>query len=345
MKRFDLNTLGEAGWRGAITAAAGALRRGDLVAVPTETVYGLAADATNARAVAGIYAAKGRPSFNPLIAHVTDLAMAERHGLFNAEAKALAVAFWPGPLTMVVPKRAGSPVVDLVTAGLDTLALRVPDNAATSALIATLGAPDAAPSAHRSGGISATSADDVIAELGDRVAIILDDGPSLVGLESTIVLLTDGPARLLRPGGCPRAAIEAVLGYALVDGAGEGGAGEAVGGEAGDGEGRGDPRPLAPGMLTSHYAPRAAVRLDAVALAPGEAWLGFGPGAPAGLTPATPQANLSPSGDPIEAAATLFRSLRQLDASGAHTIAVAPIAGDGLAEAIRDRLARAAAPR
>ena len=334
MKRHDLKALARgnrtAAVTGAIVAAAGALRRGQLVAIPTETVYGLAADATNARAVAGIYAAKGRPSFNPLIAHVADFAMAEVHGVFDAETRALAEAFWPGPLTLVVPKRAGSPIADLVTAGLDTLALRMPNNPATLALIKELGQPIAAPSANRSGGISPTSADDVIAELGEKVAVILDDGPCQIGLESAIVMIADGVARLLRPGGAPREAIERVLGRELV---------------ASD-EAASDPqRPLAPGMLTSHYAPNALVRLDAVDVRPGEAWLGFGPGEPAGSGEAIRAENLSPTGDPVEAAANLFRLLRTLDASGARMIAVAPIRGDGLLEAVRDRLARAAAPR
>jgi L-threonylcarbamoyladenylate synthase len=230
----------------------------------------------------------------------------------------------------VVPKLPSSPVVDLVTAGLDTLAIRVPNNAATLALIRALDQPIAAPSANRSGGISATSAGDVVGELGSSVAVILDDGPSHVGLESTIVMIADGVARLLRPGGCPRESIEAVLGKPLLS----------VDGQDGDAE-----RPLAPGMLTSHYAPNAAVRLDAKDIRPGEAWLGFGPVQPVGLDRAVAQTNLSPSGDSIEAAANLFRMLRALDASGARTIAVAPVPGAGLSEAIRDRLARAAAPR
>jgi L-threonylcarbamoyladenylate synthase len=313
----------------AITAAAGALRRGELVAIPTETVYGLAADATNATAVAGIYAAKGRPSFNPLIAHVSDVAMAEAHGVFSPQARTLAEALWPGPLTLVVPRRPTSDVADIVTAGLDTLAMRMPANDVTLRLIQTLGRPIAAPSANRSGGISATSAADVTAELGSKVAVILDDGPSPVGLESTIVMLDGDVPRLLRPGGTPRERIEAVLGRPL------------LAPEHADDE----TRPLSPGMLTSHYAPNARVRLDATDVQPGEAWLGFGPDAPAGLTPDHARANLSPSGDIHEAAANLFRLLRALDAAGARTIAVAPIPGDGLAEAIRDRLTRAAAPR
>jgi L-threonylcarbamoyladenylate synthase len=333
MRIFDVRTLAASNRptavTAAITAAAGALRRGELVAIPTETVYGLAADATNATGVAGIYAAKGRPSFNPLIAHVSDVAMAEAHGVFSREARALTDAFWPGPLTLVVPKRPTSDVADLVTAGLDTLALRMPANDVTLRLIQTLGRPIAAPSANRSGGISATSAADVVAELEERVAVILDDGPSPVGLESTIVMLDRDVPRLLRPGGTPRERIEAVLGRPL-----------AAPEQAAD-----ETRPLAPGMLTSHYAPNARVRLDATDVRAGEAWLGFGTLAPAGLTPDHPQANLSPSDDLVEAAANLFRLLRALDRTGAGTIAVAPIPGAGLAEAIRDRLIRAAAPR
>lgn len=334
MKIFDLAALAASGRQkareGAIVAAAGALRRGELVAMPTETVYGLAADATLPRAVAGIYAAKGRPSFNPLIAHVADFAMAEAHGRFDVESRRVAEAFWPGPLTLVVPKQPGSTVADLVTAGLETLALRMPANEVALDLIRTLGNPVAAPSANRSGGISATSAADVIAELGEAVSVILDDGRSPVGVESTILIIEAGSARLLRPGGVPRAAIEAVLGRPLteVDPASD------------------DPmRPRAPGMLTSHYAPNAAVRLGAREVRPGEAWLGFGGLVPTGLDASTPQANLSPSGDLVEAAANLFRLLRGLDRNGAATIAVAPIPGEGLGEAIADRLTRAAAPR
>lgn len=334
MKSFDLNALASNGRQkaieGAIVAAAGALRRGDLVAIPTETVYGLAADATNATAVAGIYAAKGRPSFNPLIAHVSDRAMADRHGIFDAMSARLADAFWPGPLTLVVPKHPTSDVADLVTAGLDTLALRMPQTNATLDLIRAFGRPIAAPSANRSGGISPTSAADVVAELGDKVSVILDNGPSPVGVESTIVMIDGDVPRLLRPGGVPRGAIEAVVGRPLIAPAG------------GD---TNDQNPIAPGMLTSHYAPNALVRLDSVEVGPGEAWLGFGPSAPPGLGQAVASANLSPSGDLVEAAANLFRLLRSLDRSGAKTIAIAPIPGDEMGEAIRDRLIRAAAPR
>lgn len=334
MKSFDLKALANEGRQkaieGAIVAASGALRRGELVAIPTETVYGLAADATNASAVAGIYAAKGRPSFNPLIAHVSDRAMADAHGIFDPMSAKLADAFWPGPLTLVVPKRPTSDVADLVTAGLDTLAIRMPKTEATLDLIRAFGRPIAAPSANKSGGISPTSAADVIAELGDKVSVILDNGPSLVGVESTIVMIDGDVARLLRPGGVPRGEIEAVIGRPLV---------------APEGGDTNDTNPLAPGMLTSHYAPNALVRLDAVEIRPGEAWLGFGPITHPGIAEAVATANLSPSGSLIEAAANLFRLLRQLDRTGAKTIAVAPIPGDDMGEAIRDRLIRAAAPR
>jgi L-threonylcarbamoyladenylate synthase len=334
MKTFDLKALAAAGrmkaLEGAITVAAGALRRGELVAIPTETVYGLAADATQPLAVAGIYAAKGRPSFNPLIAHVADRAMADEHGIFDALSQRLADAFWPGPLTLVVTRQPTSAVADIVTAGLETLALRMPDNAVTRDLIRAVGRPIAAPSANRSGGISATSAADVVAELGDKVSVILDDGPSPVGVESTIVMIDQGVPRLLRPGGIARSAIEAVLGRPLV-------------GVEYDIDGV--DRPLAPGMLTSHYAPNARVRLEALDVRDGEAWLGFGRQQPTGIHLALAAANLSETGDLIEAAANLFRLLRLLDRSGATTIAVAPIPAQGLGEAIRDRLTRAAAPR
>ncbi len=334
MKSFDLRALANEGRQkaieGAIVAASGALRRGELVAIPTETVYGLAADATNAAAVAGIYAAKGRPSFNPLIAHVSNRAMADAHGIFDEMSAKLADAFWPGPLTLVVPKRPTSDVADLVTAGLDTLALRMPKTQATLDLIRAVGRPIAAPSANKSGGISPTSAADVIAELGDTVSVILDNGPSTVGVESTIVMIDGDVPRLLRPGGVPRGQIEAVIGRPLL---------------APEGGDTNDKAPLAPGMLTSHYAPNALVRLDATEIRPGEAWLGFGPTAPAGIEQAIAAANLSPSGNLIEAAANLFRLLRMLDRTGATTIAVAPIPGDDMGEAIRDRLIRAAAPR
>ena len=308
-----------------IAEAARLLAAGWLVALPTETVYGLGADATNPVAVARIYAAKGRPSFNPLIAHVPDVERARRQGLFNAPALALARAFWPGPLTLVVPIAPDCTVCDLARAGLATVGLRVPDHAATRAVLERLGRPVAAPSANRSGHVSPTSATHVLSDLGQGIDAVLDAGPCSIGVESTIIACLDGSPRLLRPGGVTRAAAEAVIGRQLVDA-----------GEAGS-------SPIAPGQLASHYAPSAALRLDAVAPMAGEAWLGFGPDPelPAGC----PRANLSPRGDLIEAAANLFAQLRLLDASAARRIAVARIPRQGLGEAILDRLGRAAAPR
>jgi L-threonylcarbamoyladenylate synthase len=306
-----------------IAEAARLLGKGGLAALPTETVYGLAADATDARAIARIYEAKGRPAFNPLIAHLPDIEAARRHGLFDAPALALARAFWPGPLTLVVPRAPSSPICDLARAGLETVALRVPDHPAMRAVLQALGRPLAAPSANRSGHVSATSAAHVLADLDGRIDAVLDAGSSPVGVESTIIACLEGAPRMLRPGGVARGAVEAVIGRSLAD-AGEGGA------------------PIAPGMLASHYAPRARLRLDAQAHAPGEAWLGFGPGGPPDSGAAL---NLSPAGDMREAAANLFGHLRALDASGLPMIAVAPIPSEGLGEAIRERLMRAAAPR
>lgn len=316
----------------AITAAVDALARGALVALPTETVYGLGADATNGRAVAAIYTAKGRPNFNPLIAHVADLAGAEMHGIFSSPALALARAFWPGPLTLVVPKRPDSPISDLATAGLDSVGLRVPAPSVAREILARFGRPVAAPSANRSGRVSPTTAEDVIEELGDSVAEVIDIGPSPVGVESTIVAVLDERAVLLRPGGVPRAALEAVLGHPLAD-------------PTPEVEAAADSAPLAPGMLTSHYAPRARVRLDAHDVRPGEALMTFAGRLPPGSEAATDIFDLSPTGDLAEAASRLFRALRDLDAGGASAIAVVPIPTEGLGEAITDRLRRAAAPR
>ena len=303
----------------SIARATEILRAGGLVAFPTETVYGLGADATNPQAVARVFAAKGRPSFNPLIAHVPDLEAASRHGALHARARALAEAFWPGPLTLVVPRAAESSVCELACAGLSTIALRAPAHPVAQALLAAFGGPIVAPSANRSGHVSATSAAHVREDLGEAVALVLEGGKSEIGLESTIVAVdTDGRATLLRPGAIERTEIEAItgpLGAARVG---------AV---------------SAPGMLESHYAPRARLRLDAKTPEAGEAYLAFGAPAPeGGLT-------LSLSGDLTEAAANLYAHLRALDASGAGVIAVAPIPARGLGEAIRDRLARAAAPR
>ena len=306
-----------------IEAAARCLAAGGLVAFPTETVYGLGADARQGVAVARLYAAKGRPSFNPLIAHVADSAAARRLGAFDAAAERLAAAFWPGPLTLVLPKQPGCPVADLALAGLDSVALRVPAHPIAQALLKAFGGPVVAPSANRSGHVSPTSAAHVLADLRGRIDMVLDGGPCTVGVESTIVACLTEPT-LLRPGGIARAEIERVLGRPL-----------ALAGAT-------EKEPLAPGMLGSHYAPKARLRLDADAARAGEALLAFGPGAPAGdgMT-----LNLSARGDLIEAAANLFSHLRALDASGAEAIAVMKVPHEGLGEAINDRLARAAAPR
>jgi L-threonylcarbamoyladenylate synthase len=308
----------------AVLRAAEMLRRGGLVAFPTETVYGLGADATSAEAVARIYAAKERPRFNPLIAHVADLDAARREGVFDESALALAARFWPGPLTLVVPAAPGASVCDLARAGLDSVALRVPAHPLAHALLKRVARPVAAPSANRSGRISPTTAAHVLAELDGRIDAVLDGGATQVGLESTIVACLGEP-RLLRPGGVPREALEAALGRKLLGAARETGA------------------PRAPGMLASHYAPRAKVRLDIDRVAPGDAVLLLGAFEPPGLAAARAVLNLSQSGDLTEAAAHLFGYLRTLDGSGAESIAVAPIPEHGLGEAINDRLRRAAA--
>lgn len=308
----------------AIAAAAACLREGRLVAFPTETVYGLGADATNGEAVASIFEAKGRPRFNPLIVHVPGLAEAKAHAEMTPMAERLAKAFWPGPLTLVLDKRAGSDLSDLVTAGLGSLAIRVPDHPIARALLNAAQRPLAAPSANRSGRVSPTRAEHVAADLGDRVAMILDGGPTAHGLESTIIDARRDTPVLLRAGAVPAETIEAVAGCSLKRNT------------------RAKARPDAPGQLASHYAPRARVRLNARAVQDGEALLAFGPSAPATTGPVI---NLSPSGDLIEAASKLFAAMRELDASGAETIAVMPIPEHGLGEAINDRLARAAAPR
>ena len=305
----------------AIAAAADVLRAGGLVAFPTETVYGLGADATNARAVAGIFAAKGRPLFNPLIAHVADTADARRFAVLDERAEALAAAFWPGALTLVLAKTADCAIADLTTAGLDTVAIRVPSHRVAQALIGTAGVPVAAPSANRSGHVSPTTAAHVDADLGAAVAVILDDGPSAVGIESTVVDLSGPAPTLLRAGGVTSAAIEVVLGTPLIRATGN------------------SDRPTSPGQLASHYAPRAAVHLNATSARSGEALLAFGAAVP---PHDGPMINLSPTGDTIEAAANLFAALRRLDATGVAAIAVMPIPESGLGEAINDRLRRAA---
>jgi L-threonylcarbamoyladenylate synthase len=317
--------------RPAVERAACTLSAGGLVAFPTETVYGLGADATNGEAVARLYDAKGRPSFNPLIAHVADAAAGRALARFGAAAERLAAAFWPGPLTLVLPKAADCAVAELATAGLDTIAVRVPAHPVARDILAAFGRPVVAPSANRSGHVSPTTAQHVLADLRGRIELIIDGGATPMGLESTIVACLDQPM-LLRPGALPRAEIERLLPLA-------------------------DPPPttapptgeyaaaLAPGQLASHYAPRARLRLDALRVQPGEALLAFGPAPPADAAQAALALNLSASGDLIEAAANLFSHLRALDACGAATIAVMPVPHEGLGEAINDRLERAAAPR
>jgi L-threonylcarbamoyladenylate synthase len=312
----------------AIAAAAQILAAGGLVAFPTETVYGLGADAGNAEAVARLYEAKGRPVFNPLIAHVLDIAAARRLGRFDAAAERLTARFWPGPLTLVLPKTPTCPVAELATAGLDTLAVRVPAHAVARELLATFGGPVVAPSANRSGHLSPTTAQHVLADLGGRIDLILDGGPTLVGIESTIVACLGEPL-LLRPGGLARGDIEQVLGRPLAERPGAAGDAAAA--------------PLSPGQFASHYAPRARLRLDARSVATGEALLAFRQTLPAGADLAAVVLNLSPQGDLIEAAANLFSHLRALDATGASVIAVMPVPHAGLGEAINDRLSRAAA--
>jgi L-threonylcarbamoyladenylate synthase len=313
-----------------IKDAARCLAEGGLVAFPTETVYGLGADATNAAAIARLYEAKGRPLFNPLISHVEGLAGAHRLARFDATAIALAQAFWPGPLTLVLPKREGCEVADLATAGLETIAVRVPAHPVAHAILKALGKPVVAPSANLSGHVSPTTAGHVQSDLAGRIDLILDGGPVAVGVESTIVGCFERPM-LLRPGGLPREEIERVLGRSLARTAHEAESN--------------DTKPLAPGMLTSHYAPRARVRLNITRLAPGEALLAFGPAPVPGQDRAAAVLNLSERGNPVEAATRLFGYLRKLDATNAPTIAVMPIPDTGLGEAINDRLRRAAAGR
>ncbi len=284
--------------------------------LPTETVYGLGADAANPAAVAAIFEAKGRPRFNPLIAHVHDAATAARIAAFDDRAQALARAFWPGPLTIVAPIRDTAAVCDLARAGLDTVAIRVPGHPLSRAVLEAFGGPVVAPSANRSGRPSPTTFDDAFAETGSKTAAALDGGPCEVGLESTVVAVLDGPVRLLRPGAVTRAQLEAVVGpLAQAD----------------------DDAKRSPGRLALHYAPDAPVRIEAAAPEAGEAFLAFGPW-PAGEG----VFNLSPSGDLVEAAAKLFAFLRAADRTSPVGIAVAPIPDEGLGEAINDRLRRAA---
>jgi L-threonylcarbamoyladenylate synthase len=314
----------------AVAKVARALAEGGLVAFPTETVYGLGADATNPAAIARLYQAKGRPSFNPLIAHVSDLRAATRIGRFDAQAIALAEAFWPGPLTLVLPKTRDCAVADLATAGLDSIAIRVPAHPVARDILRAFGGPVVAPSANLSGHVSPTTAAHVQSDLAGRIDLIVDGGAVEVGVESTIVGCFDEPM-LLRPGGVPRGEIERVLGRALVQPP------EDADGDTG--------QPLAPGMLASHYAPRTRVRLNAKKIEAGEALLAFGSDRMPGVDAATAVMNLSAHGDVNEAAANLFGYLRALDAKGARAIAVMPVPHHGLGEAINDRLRRAAMGR
>jgi L-threonylcarbamoyladenylate synthase len=299
---------------GTVSEAVLALRRGDLVLMPTETVYGLAADAANPAAIAAVFEAKGRPRFNPLIAHVTGLQAAERFAAFDDRARRLAEAFWPGPLTLVVPITDESAVCDLARAGLDTVAVRAPAHPDAQALLQAFGGPVCAPSANRSGRPSPTTLQDALDETGFAVQAFLDGGPCRVGLESTVVAVLDGPVRLLRPGGLAREAIESVVGPLA---------------EADDDARR------SPGRLVRHYAPEARVRLNAASAEPGEAFLRFGDGVDDPLS-------LSPSGDVREAAQRLFSALRAADRLHPAAIAVAPVPETGLGEAVNDRLRRAA---
>ena len=304
--------------------AARLLRAGELVAFPTETVYGLGGDATNDLAVARIFEAKGRPRFNPLITHVPDLATARTLGVFDGRATHVAERFWPGPLSLVLPRAPGCPISLLASAGLDTLAIRMPAHPTALALLRATGRPLAGPSANRSGRMSPTRAADVVVELDGRIAAVLDGGPSQVGIESSVLDLCGAAPTLLRPGGVPREALEAVIGPVAS-------------------AGTTDAAPRSPGMLESHYAPERPLRLDARDARPDEALLALGPGAaPGGFREIR---WLSRNGDLTEAAANLFTSLRALDRPDIAGIAVMPIPEHGLGAAINDRLRRAAAPR
>lgn len=307
----------------AIENAGKTIRAGGLVAFPTETVYGLGADATNGEAVAAIFAAKGRPSFNPLIVHVPDLETARTIGHFSSDAKMLAAAFWPGPLTLVVQRLDNCPIADLATAGRDTVAIRVPQHPIAQGLLTAAGRPIAAPSANRSGHVSPTLARHVMEDLGEEVDAILDGGASVHGLESTVVDASGDQLSLLRPGAVTVEDLACALGHPI-----------ALGSPSSH-------SPSAPGQLASHYAPRARLRLNASEARDGEALLAFGRAAPSRSF----VINLSPSGNLNEAAAHLFASLRGFDAAGCEAVAVMPIPNHGLGLAINDRLQRAAAPR
>ena len=310
----------------ALLRAEEVLSQGFPVAIPTETVYGLAADATNPDAISRIYEMKGRPRFNPLICHVSDIAMAEEYVTFDPLSRTLAEAFWPGPLTLILPLKTGAKVHALASAGLDTLGVRMPDGFSRK-VIARFGRPLAAPSANTSGKISPTTADHVDADLGGKLRLILDAGPAEIGLESTILKVEGERIRLLRPGGLDVADVERLTGISVERPATAGAAIEA------------------PGMMASHYAPGARVRLGATHVEPGEALIRFGGRAIAGEEKAVVVLDLSPAGNLREAAAHLFDYMKRADASGAATIAFGPIPNEGLGEAILDRLERAAAPR
>jgi L-threonylcarbamoyladenylate synthase len=307
----------------AIAEAARRIRAGDLVAFPTETVYGLGADATNERAVAKIFEAKGRPHFNPLISHVPDADEAQRFVQWNDAAERLATKFWPGPLTLVLPRGKGSAIALLATAGLETVAIRAPAHPLAQELMRAAGGPIAAPSANRSGAVSPTRAEHVAESLGNKVAMILDGGPCTVGVESSVLDLSGRTPTLLRPGGATREAIEAVIGPIALS----------------DALPTGDAARKSPGQLQSHYAPSRPLRLDVATVASDEALLAFGKPLPGART----TLNLSPAGDLTEAAANLFAHLRALDRPEVPRIAVMPIPQTGLGLAINDRLRRAAA--
>lgn len=310
----------------ALAAACETLAQGLPVAIPTETVYGLAADATNPDAISRIYEMKGRPRFNPLICHVADFGMAMRYVEFDPISRQLAQAFWPGPLTLILPMKPESGVHPLASAGLDTLGIRMPEGFSRQ-VINRYGKPLAAPSANTSGKISPTSAEHVAADLGGKLALILDAGPAEIGLESTIIKVEGDEIRLLRPGGLDVADIERLTGKTVLRPETAGAAIEA------------------PGMLASHYAPGAAVRLNATDVKAGEALIRFGGAALPGEEKAAVVLDLSPSASLREAAANLFAYMKKADASGASTIAFGPIPNEGLGEAIIDRIERAAAPR
>ncbi|MFM8701668.1 MAG: L-threonylcarbamoyladenylate synthase [Hyphomicrobiales bacterium] len=310
----------------SILVGASIIRSGGLVAFPTETVYGLGADATNPLAVAKLYAAKGRPSFNPLISHVIDQSAAEKLGIFSTNARKLALAFWPGPLTLVVPKSYNCDVCELALSGLETIAIRVPSHPVARVLLEAINRPVVAPSANRSGKVSPTISEHVSHDLSGRIDLILDGGRADIGLESTIVYCSENEFKILRPGGISSSLLNSVI-KNITD------------------VGQSNDKLIAPGMLSSHYAPNAFVRLNADTVEFGEALLSFGEDKVKNVERAHKYLNLSPSSNLVEAAANLFQYLRALDAEGVRMIAVVPIPNIGIGEAINDRLRRAASPR